>query len=101
MDQADQRKNQHHVLQPHGRDHISAAAHQHGGEKIDEKWISKAYAGIRWVFRWQIVTLRKAVADLQMQRQVAKILVTPVKMPSLCSNAARPKTVPNRMASAR
>ena len=74
MDQAHQRQGQDHVLQPHGRDHVCAAAHQHGGKEIDEKRIGKAHAGKSRILRRQVVALRKAVDDLKMQWQIAKIV---------------------------
>ena len=77
MQQADQCQRQHHVLQPHGKDHTRAGAHQHGSKEIDQKGIGKTNAGKGGIFRRQVVALGKAVDDLKMQRQVAQIVSDP------------------------
>src|SRR5947209_17630238 len=61
-------------MQPHRTNSTRSTTYQHRCQKFHQKWIGEAQAGIGWIFRRDILSLREAVDDLPVQRQVSKII---------------------------
>src|SRR5437764_13566348 len=77
MDDADKRQAQGEARHPQSRCHAGPAAQQHSAQEISQQWIGETHPGISWIFGMNIVAVDKAGDDLQVKRQIAKIVYQP------------------------
>src|SRR5512133_2412482 len=74
MQHSQQRQYQNDIFHEHRVVQPRSASHEHSGNHIRNERISETHSGICRVLRWKVVTMHETRDDLQVKREVTKIV---------------------------